>query len=198
MARRDGWLEREITWGDVHVGMVLATQRRSQRWEVVDEAQVTHAQHGMTNWFRLREHNSGEEWSCPPQFKLNAVTELVKTEGEPLVPIAAPSDADAIWLLVEELGATLLAHRDETTGEITCPSYEAGHNHPGATGAQALTEHLRFAHGMPVDDGTPIEHLITWHGQSHDPTTNVGKAGFPHRHIPEFLELYTDVSAIRY
>jgi len=98
---------------------------------------------------------------------------------------------------VESLGATLLATRDETTGEIVCPDYTY-ESHLDAEGAEVgirrgLIEHMRFAHGMVADDDLSLVDAITLHGRAHDPASGVTKGGFPHRHVPEDLKLITGI-----
>lgn len=201
--RRDGWFEHRGTWGEVVVGTVLADPggSRTKRWEVTEVAHGLQVEYGHTLWMRIKDQDSGEEHTVAPRMKNSPVRILTRDPrdtqtGEP----TPPSDAEAIMLLVKELGAEVLASRDNFTGEITCPDYASGANHL-APGAGQMTrgylEHLRFAHGM---DTSAIESLH-WeerirqvtivHGQAHDPKhPDVGKGGFPHRHVPEDLSLF--------
>lgn len=193
--RRDGWFEHKATWEEVVVGTVLADPNfRSKRWEVIDTAMVGHVEYGKTLYFRVREQTSGEEYTIPPRQKVTGITVLTRDPsdtktGEP----TPPSDADAIMLLVKELGAEVMATRDNVTGEITCPDYTYRSHIPGYGDRQisrGLIEHIRFAHQHPVDDDISLEALVTLHGQCHNPKwPNIGKGGFPHRHVPEDLSM---------
>lgn len=202
--RRDGWFEHRGTWEEVVVGTVIANkQRRSERWEIVEQAMATPVEFGHTLWMRAREQTSGEEYTVRPRNKTHPVTILTQSPsdtktGEP----TPPSDAEAIALLVEKLGATHLATRDNVTGEITCPDYASGgrHSPDGATaGMRDELEHLRFAHGV---DTKPFEEMhwedrirevTTLHGRAHTPKymSEINKGGFPHRHVPEDLTIFT-------
>lgn len=194
--RRDGWFEHKGTWGEVTVGTVLASHKRSERWEVIDTRAVTHAEYGKTLWFRIREQTTGQEHTIPPKSKVATATILTRDPRDTETPPVTPcSDAEAIALLVKELGAEVMATRDEETGEITCPDYTYESHIPGTGDRQisrGLIEHLRFAHQYPVNDGVRLEDLITLHGQAHNPKwPNIGKGGFPHRHVPEDMTLIT-------
>lgn len=201
--RRDGWFEHKGTWEEVTVGTVICNkQRRSQRWEIIEQAHGVQVEWGHTLWMRAREQTTGEEFTVRPRTKTNAVTILTQSPMDTkTAPPTPPTDSEAIMLLVEELGATLLASRDEATGEITCPDYAAGHYHEGAEpgGMKAEMEHLRMAHGidttayeaMPFDER--IKTVTTVHGRAHNPKfmSEYNHGGFPHRHVPEDLTLLT-------
>lgn len=199
--RRDGWFEHKGTWDEVVVGTVLADPKglRTPRWEVIAMGHGQQVEFGHTLWMRIRDQVGGAEHSVPPRYKHHPVTILTQDPrdthaGEP----SEPSDTEAIMLLVKELGATHLATRDEKTGEITCPDYASGRNHLDEIGNRALSrgeiEHLRFAHGMSVNDDISLVDLTTLHGQAHNPKwPNIGKGGFPHRHVPEDLSLLTGI-----
>lgn len=196
--RRDGWFEHKGTWQEVVVGTVMASKKRSERWEVIDTAMGepgTHVQYGRTLYFRVREQTTGVEHTIPPKQKTSQVIILTQDPRDTKTgPVTPPSDADAIMLLVKELGAEVMATRDEATGEITCPDYTYDSHIPGSGDRQisrGLIEHLRFAHQQPVDDDIDLVSLITLHGQAHNPKwPNIGKGGFPHRHVPEDLSLF--------
>jgi hypothetical protein len=199
--RRDGWFEHRGTWDEVTLGTVIATDRRTQRWEIVEQAHGLQVEYGHTLWMRAREQTTGEEFTVKPRLKSRPVVILTQDPADTrTAPPTEPSDAQAISLLIERLGATRLASRDNETGEITCPDYEAGMAHPGAeAGCMApLLEHLRFAHGMDTThlDDLPsderVREVISVHGRAHNPKyPDVGKGGFPHRHTPEQPALYT-------
>lgn len=199
--RRDGWFEHAGTWGEVTVGTVIANpERRSERWEVIEVAHGLQTQHGDTLWMRAREQTTGAEHTIRPHLKIKPVTILTQSPLDTQTPPVTPaSDAEAIALLVERLGATHLATRDHETGEITCPDYNAsftGHGGEGNIMDQQL-EHLRFAHGVDTTDFekmTPeqqIQEVWLYHGRCHNPAYEFGKGGFPHRHVPEDLSMYT-------
>lgn len=197
--RRDGWYEHDGTWGEVTVGTVLASSKRSERWEVIDTAMGPDPiRYGWTLWFQIREQTTGEVHPVRPRPKTSRATILTQDPRDTKTPDpTGPSDAEAIMLLVRELGAEELATRDLETGEITCPDYLYD-SHVEGTGIggkdvrRGLIEHMRFAHKMSVDDDLDIAAAITVHGQGHDPRwPNIGKGGFAHRHVPEDMTLLT-------
>lgn len=202
--RRDGWFEHKGTWGEVTVGTVLAdpTGARSKAWEVIAMAHPADGkqiEYGDTLWMRVREVTSGQEVTLPPRNKTYAVTILTKDPRDTTTPDQTPaSDSEVIALLVEKLGATHLATRDHVTGEITCPDYAAGHTHEGGTkgGMADEMEHLRFAHGVDTkrfEDmhwDTRIAEVTSHHGRLHM-NREPSPGGFPHRHVPEDLSLFT-------
>jgi hypothetical protein len=194
--RRDGWFEHKATWAEVGIGDIIGQRdSRTAGWEIVDVSQATQVQYGYTLWMRARSIlDPSREVTIQPRLKVDPVVLLTrdpadtKSEGP-----SAPSDADAIMELVNQLGAHLLATRDLATGEIVCPDYiDRTHVPDGPQRvSRGLIEHLRVAHGQPVDDGTDLVSLSNLHGQSQDPRwPNIGKGGFPHRHVPEDPALY--------
>lgn len=201
--RRDGWFEHKGTWEEVTVGTVICNkQRRSQRWEIIEQAHGVQVQFGHTLWMRAREQTTGEEFTVAPRTKTYPVTILTQSPADTkTAPPTPPTDSEALALLVEKLGATLLATRDETTGEITCPDYASGAVHEGAErgGMKAEMEHLRTAHGIDtsVYEAMPFDQRIievtTIHGRAHNPKymADLNKGGFPHRHVPEDLTIFT-------
>ena len=200
--RRDGWFEHRGTWEEVSVGTVIASQKRTERWEIIDQAHGIQVEPCMTLWMRAREQSTGAEYTVDPRNKTNPVTILTQDPGDTkTAPPTPPSDAEAIQLLVEQLGATHLASRDNVTGEITCPAYWSGHVHEGAErgGMRAEMEHLRFAHGIDTSryEAMPFDERIiavtTVHGRAHNPkyAATYNHGGFPHRHVPEDLTIFT-------
>jgi len=191
--RRDGWYEHAGVWGEVTVGTVLASSKRSERWEVISTAHPQQIQYGYTLWFRIREQSTGEEHSVAPKPKVFKVSILTQDPRDTeTAPSTDPTDSAAIALLVRELGAEVLATRDDATGEVHCPDYTDGtHITTGERRVyRGLIEHMRFAHRMSVDDELELVNAITVHGQAHNPQwPNIGKAGFSHRHVPEDLSL---------
>lgn len=193
--RRDGFFEHRGVWAEVTKGTVLKlTENRTDRWEVIDIAMATPVEYGYTLWMRVRDQVSGVENTVRPRNKTWPVTILTQDRADTkTAPLTPPSDADAIMLLIEQLGAQTLAQRDNVTGEIVCPDYIERSHIPGHGDRQidrGLIEHMRIAHKMSVDDDTSTAALVTMHGQAHNPKwPNVGKGGWPHRHTPEDLTL---------
>lgn len=195
--RKDGWFEHRGIWDEVVVGTVLANrERRSERWEVIDVAHGKQVEYGYTLWMRIREQTTGTEVTVKPHNKTYPVTILtLDPRDTDTTDPTEPSDTEAIMLVVRELGAELMATRDEKTGEVTCPDYAAGHHHLGTDMkllGRAEVEHMKFAHGLEVPDDISVKELTTLHGRSHNPKfPDIGKGGFPHRHVPEDLTIFT-------
>jgi hypothetical protein len=199
--RRDGWFEHRGVWGEVTRGTVIASRKRTERWEIVDVAHGQQVEYGHTLWMRAREQSTGAEYTVDPRPKTAQVTILTQSPLDTQTPEITPaSDAEVIALLVEELGALHLATRDNVTGEIHCPNYDIGANHLDEIGNGSLTrgllEHLRFAHKIDPDEFEVLDwedkmnQAFTAHGRAHNPRyPNIGKGGFPHRHVPEDLSL---------
>lgn len=189
--RRDGWFEHEGTWGEVTVGTVIGNkQRRTQAWEVIEQSHgAGQIPFGHTLWMRAKELKTGEEFTIRPREKTVKIIILTRDPADTRTPDPShPSDSDAIMLLVEQLGATVIAHRDETTGEITCPDLMSMD-----FGKAEEIEHLRWAHGVVLAPATPLVDVHVTHGQAHSTRhPNVGKGGFPHRHDNEDLTIYTN------
>ena len=156
---------------------------------------TTQVKFGDTLWMRAREQNSGTEFTIRPRSKVRGLTILTQSPLDTQTPAPTPpSDADAIWAIVEGLGATLLARRDEATGEITCPDYASGRNHLEGWPSRLLEgeiEHLRVAHHLLVDAGADMIRVGALHESAHDQRVGQGKGGFPHRHVPEDLSIFT-------
>lgn len=193
--RRDGWFEHQATWGEVTVGTVIASQKRTERWEILAVAHGQQVEYGKTLWMRAREQVSGAEYSVNPRVKTSSVTILTQDPADwQTADPTAPTDTEAVQLVIAQLGAVHLATRDNVTGEIHCPDYDSGHTHVEEYGPGVLRrcelEHLALAHGYDVSTlrDSDIKAIVTVHGQAHDPQyPHVGKGGFPHRHVPEDL-----------
>jgi hypothetical protein len=148
-----------------------------------------------TLWMRAREQTTGEEFTSPPRTKTSKVIILTQDPADTETPdYTPPSDTEAVWTLAEGLGAQLMASVDAETGEVTCPDYiyESHLDDDGlaAPVKRGLLEHMRVAHGHDhFDHADSLPDLITLHAQMHDPNNPIGKAGFPHRHVPEDLNL---------
>lgn len=193
--RKDGWFQHRGTWEEVTVGTVLEGKKPSERWEVIETAHGAQVRHAYTLWFKVREQTTGATFPIEPKRKNDTVTILTQDPRDKrTAPPTEPSDAAAIMLLVQELGAELLATKDSTTGEITCPDYIYRSHIPGYGERQAsrgLREHLRIAHAMSIDDDASHDDMHRVHSQAHNPAwPNIGKGGFPHRHVPENLEMF--------
>lgn len=194
--RRDGWFEHDGRWGEVTVGTVIAnSQRRTERWEVIEQAMSTPVPFLSTLWMRVREMTTGQMFTVPPR---NVTTKVIILTEDPAdtttPPRTPPSDVDAIMLVIEQLGATLLASRDETTGEIVCPDYIYDTHLPTEFSLDilpGLIEHLQIAHGVEADAGLSLVEAITLHGRAHDLSTGVTQGGFAHRHVPEDITVHT-------
>jgi hypothetical protein len=194
--RLDGWFEHKGTWGEVTVGTIIAdANSRTKRWEIIDTSHGTAPIPPMkTLWMRAREMTSGETFTVEPRTKTTRVIILTQDPADTSTPdYTPPSDTEAVWALVEGLGATLMASRDEATGEITCPDYTY-ESHLDGDGAiyRGLLEHMRVAHAWSEragEAGPNLASAITAHAQMHDLNNPLGKGGFPHRHVPEDLNL---------
>lgn len=200
--RRDGWFEHRGVWDEVRVGTVIAGEKRTQRWEIIDMRHGNQIQDGKTLWMRLRDQVSGEEKTSPPRSKNGPVRILTQSPADTDTgPRTPPADTDAVRLLVTELGAHQLASVDNETGEVTCPNYGMGYSHEDGVKNgrlyKAELEHLRIAHGIDVTElaALPWDQLIPElarvHGRLHEPPSKPG--GFPHRHVPEDLSNYVGI-----
>jgi hypothetical protein len=191
--RRDRWFEHKGTWQEVTVGTVIASRKRTERWEIIAQSHGHQVEYGHTLWMRARDQVSGAEYTVEPRVKTSPVTILTQDPADyATAPPTPPTDSESIALLVEKLGAQHLATRDHVTGEITCPYYAAGENHLDEAGNGALrrgeAEHLRFAHAMVVPENAVYTDIRLYHDRAHDPAfPDIGKGGFPHRHVPEDL-----------
>lgn len=202
--RRDGYFEHVGTWDEVTVGTILTDPEgyRSKAWEVIAQAHPSDGKQiefGRTLWMRVREVTSGEEHTLPPKMKHASVKILTKDPRDTQTPDPTPaSDSEMLALLVEKLGATHLATRDNVTGEITCPDYASGKTHEGGTrgGMADEMEHLRFAHGVDTTRfeemhwDERIREVTSFHGRLHA-NREPSPGGFPHRHVPEDLSIFT-------
>lgn len=195
--RRDGWYEHAGTWDEVTVGTIIADhQSRTRRWEIIGTSHGTAPIPPMkTLWMRAREMTSGAEFTVEPRTKTAKVIILTQDPADTQTPdYTPPSDTEAVWELVRGLGATLMASVDSATGEVTCPDY-INDSHLDIDHApihRGLLEHMRVAHDWSERIGEgPLDYAdsITLHAQMHDLNNPEGKGGFPHRHVPEDLNL---------
>jgi len=165
---------REGTWGELGVGSAMV-DANGERWEVVAEAMPQQYQYNRSNWLRIRGHD-GTEHAIEPRHVLKKVT-ILEVPGAPPVERSWPEGAREAALLVEQLGAIEIGTQDKTTGEIWCPA--------DVWSAEEALLHLQVAHGIDTTGIDTIEQRVTIHGRAHNPNDPLGKAGFPHRHIPE-------------
>lgn len=195
--RRDGWFEHKGTWDEVTVGTVIADPNsRTKRWEIIATSHGTVPIPAMkTLWMRAREQVSGEEFTSPPRTKTAKVIILTQDPADTTTPdYTPPSDTEAVWALVEGLGATLMASIDSVTREVTCPDYiDDSHLSPDEHRPiyRGLVEHVWVAHGVGGAADLDLAELITAHAKMHHTDDPSGKGGFPHRHVPEDLTLIT-------
>lgn len=193
--RRDGWFGHSGTWGEVTVGTVLEGPKRTERWEVIATAHNGPVRYGYTLWMRIRDQVSGVEHTIEPRPKMNSVTILTQDpRDKKTAPPTEPTDTEAIQALIAELGAEVLASRDNITGEIVCPDYIYRSHIPGHGAQQqrrGLVHHLQVAHKLEVDEDLSHNDAHALHSQAHDPRwPNIGKDGFGHRHVPEDLTTF--------
>jgi len=187
--RRDGWFEHTALWSEVTVGTVLAQRdTRTQAWEVIATSHgIEPIPFNSTLWLRLRNTKTGQEITLPPRNKTGTCVVLTR---DPLdtetAPPTDPVDVDTVLLVVESLGATLLATKDEETGVVYCPDYVwTGHIDDEAPQplTRGLIEHLAFAHNIVAPEGTDYTAALIKHGEQHRATGN--SAAFAHVHLPE-------------
>lgn len=187
--------------GQLRVGHKVFGSYRTPNdvWEILAFANPEQIGYGMTLWTRVRNTTTGAEFSVPPRLVTQGVT-FALTEEEleaatqskrpPERDVVPAVDAAAIALLVERLGAQEIATRDNETGEITCPTIPS---HLGAVGILPELEHLRICHGLDIagleaiaDPQKRIHETLDIHAREHGSlASQVGRGGFPHRHIPE-------------
>lgn len=167
-------VEREGTWGELGVGSVML-DAEGARWEIVATAVPAQYDYGRSCWLRIR-NASGVEHAIEPRHLLKRVT-ILEVPGAAPIERAWPDGAREAALLVEQLSAIEIATQDSRTGEVWCP---ADHWSP-----EESLLHLQVAHGMDTTGIDTLEQRITIHGRAHDINSPLGKAGFPHRHIPE-------------
>lgn len=198
----DGLVPWKGQAGDVRVGHIIQGDSGTKKdvWRVIDTRNPNQYDLGRTPWLRVQRLGTEETVAIPPKIVKSPVTFMLTPEEfdhsemygrPPYIPRTPVADADAVALLVQELGATEIATKDEETGEIWCPDYEAGALPEGVhwrDRASAKLAHLRICHGMDVTaleemDWEPQMHAITkYHGEAHRDNL---PGGFPHRHVPE-------------
>lgn len=190
--RRDGWFEHTAFWYEVAVGTVLAQRdTRTQAWEVIATAHGTEPiPFNSTLWLRLKNTKSGDEVTIPPRNKYGTCVIL---NHDPLdvsleTPVV-PTDAEAVATLVETLGASHLATKDDASGIVWCPDY-VWNSHIDKAEPKPLTrgllEHLAFAHNLIPGAEVDTEDyatVLTLHGEQHRRTGNM--AAFAHAHLPD-------------
>jgi hypothetical protein len=200
----DGLVEFRGVAGDIRVGSKIRgeTGAKKDSWEVIDTRNPNQYDLGQTPWLRVRRLGTEEVVAVPPKSARAIVTYMLTPDEldfaerfnrPPEYPKVLLSDAAEIALLVESLGATKLATRDEETGEIWCPDYAAGYLSEGTHWRDRKAEqfaHLRICHGMDVSAleemhwEQQIIAFTKYHGEAH---RDNAPGGFPHRHVPEDL-----------
>lgn len=193
--RKDGWFQHKGTWDEVTVGTVIEGPKPADRWEVIAVSHGQQIQYGYTLWFRVREQTRGVEFTIEPKLKVNPVTILTQDpRDQRTAPPTPPEDLEAIRLVIDTLDAVHLATIDNVTGEVTCPDYIYRSHIEGYGDRQksrGLREHLRIAHAMEISDEATHDEMHAVHSQAHNPKwPNIGKGGFPHRHVPEDLSQF--------
>lgn len=202
--RRDGYLERRGTWGEVTVGSLLAGPKRTDVLEVIDTRAATQIATGYTLWFRVNNIAICEAHTIEPRLKSDPVTFLMKDDDARPPERTPVADAAEIALLVEHLGARHIATLDVATGEVHAPDYASGARHSPETGGQRPgissideLEHLEVMHGLDISglrDLTGNDRLVAIsraHGPLHGPkASGMPHGGVPHRHVPEDLTYF--------
>lgn len=180
--RRDGYFERRARWGEVTIGTLIAGSNRTDVWEVIDSRAPDQYSYGMTPWFLTRNRVTGEILSVQPRPVKGLLTVLTPEEDTALPPRTPGSDAEAVALLVRELGAQEIATQDRESGEITCPAWEKMVRDDSG---EYERHHLLVAHNVDAT-GLDAAERATLHGKAHERRfPDIGKGGFPHRHVPE-------------
>lgn len=189
--RKDGFDQRQGRWKDLGVGMTI--ERGGRRWTIIDSAIPPQFQYGYSLWFRFQAPK-GETFNCAPKPLVTPVTILSKP-GEDLPPPTLPVGHAEAALLVESLGATEIATKDEASGEIWCPAHTTMHT--GDYGRGEIL-HLQLAHGLDTSalEALPLAEravaLVKAHGPLHfknaEALATASGRGFPHRHVPEELD----------
>jgi len=188
------------------VGHIIqgSTKAKKDTWEVIDTRNPHQYDLGQTPWFRVRRLGTEEIQAVPPKTITSRVTFMLTPDElefaerfhhPPELPKVILADAEGVALLVEQLGATRIATRDNETGEIWCPAYALGKLSEGthwSDRAREELDHLRLCHGMDISALEEMEweaqmNAITkYHGEAHRDNL---PGGFPHRHVPEELKL---------
>lgn len=198
MTRREdsasaGLTEVKGTYGDIRVGSKVQGDKATNDdvWEIIDLRNPEQYDYKTTPWFLARNVATGVEVSIPPKTSAYPCTFMVPTEtvdpeeekpkldvaGQP--PRAELSDQEAVDLLVEKLGARLIAWKDHETGIVKVPS-------DGPWKSQDFIDHLEVAHGMDLShlERPDIVALTTMHGEVHSKNWMKARTGggFPHQH----------------
>lgn len=178
------YIDQPGRWRDVVIGSKIRGGKRTKTdvWEIVDMRHGDQVEDGMTLWMKGRNVFTGEEFVSPPHGLNAFVMFKVEYEGEGQPsPRPWPTDSDDIMLLVEELGATPIATRDNATGEIMAPSMDGFWGDWG----EGFKHHLRIAHGMDVTGLDDVVSRVEAHGRAHRIGDPLNKGGFPHRHASD-------------
>lgn len=186
--KTDLW-EHSAQWGEIVVGAIVIGAD-GKPYQIIDTRHGEGIPHGgYTLWFRAQPLGGGDPVAVPPKPREMPVKVLDPDPDATKVGVyTLPSDADAVMLLVKELGAEWMATHDSKSGEVTCPEYALGYHaskDPKIWQYQGeLKLHLEFAHGVKkeVIDLLGGEDTHTYHTHCHSDRKG---EGFPHRHVPE-------------
>ena len=95
--RRDGLIEAKGTWGEVTVGSLLSTNKRTEVWEVIDSRLPDQIDYAKTHWFKIRERTTGAEHVVAPKM-VNAIAHfLLSSPDEKLPERTPPFAASPFW-----------------------------------------------------------------------------------------------------
>lgn len=128
LRRREPGAIQPTTWGGVAVGHIL-------RW---DDDRFHTVMQDKSGWVQLQSVKTGELW--PHR----------RPAPETPIDIYVPSDEEAIFLLHEGIGASVL--RDIESREHSIARALTWQVEPVASTAVALRDHIDFMHAINVDD----------------------------------------------
>lgn len=187
------------TYEQVRIGSLIQGRKATNDdvWEIIDLRHPAQFDHRTSPWFLAVNKATGEQVSIPPKPLGYACTFMVpegtvdpdvekpRLDPSTVGPPSPLSDGDEVALLVEALGARVVATLDHETKIWHCPPYEEVLSPD--PGRQAYLDHIEVCHGIDVSaikDGD-IADVVTLHGNAHGknfskPRGAVG--GFPHVH----------------
>lgn len=185
--------EHSAQWGEIVVGAIVIGAD-GQPYRIIDTRHGESIPPGHTLWFRAQPLGGGDAVPVPPKPREMPVKVLDDNPANTSVGVyTLPSDADAVMLLVKELGAEWMATHDSKSGEVTCPEYNLGYHASQDPkvwhNSGELKLHLEFAHGVEKStvDLMGQDDLYAQHSFHHHHMTG---GGFPHRHVPEDNTLF--------
>lgn len=194
-----GLLPVQGTYADVRIGSLIQGRKGTNDdvWEIVDMRHPAQFDYKTTPWFLAANVATGEQASIPPKTSSYPCMFMVPEETvdpdveKPKLDVSTVgdpsplSDGPAVALLVETLGARVIATQDNDTGVWHCKPYEQILD--PKPGPMEFIDHLEVAHGLDLsglDTSDPVA-MVTTHGAAHAKTFtgafgSVG--GFPHVH----------------